>query len=86
MSDTEIVYAANEVYKRLGVSGSTQMFVLQHKHLRTLPVKHATSFPHCVLLVQNKQHLSQLTYSFTKISNILPVLRTYFSQQATPNI
>ncbi|EOO12883.1 hypothetical protein [Bacillus cereus] len=30
MSDTKIVYTANEVYKRLGVSGSTQMFVLQH--------------------------------------------------------
>ncbi|MGH0590241.1 hypothetical protein ACQVQY_30065, partial [Bacillus mycoides] len=62
MSDTEILYTANEVYKRLGVSGSTQMFVLQHlSHiaypscktcnifptLRTLPVKHATSFPRC---------------------------------------
>ncbi|QWG81600.1 hypothetical protein EXW27_29455 (plasmid) [Bacillus mycoides] len=66
MSDTEIVYTANEVYKRLGVSGSTQMFVLQHlSHLaypyfitcntflilRTLPVKHATSFPSCVLFL-----------------------------------
>ncbi|HFK1710229.1 hypothetical protein ABH963_003722 [Bacillus sp. RC55] len=61
MSDTEIVYTANEVYKRLGVSGSTQMFVLQHlSHiaypscktcniLRTLPV--------------NMQHLSHVAYS-----------------------
>ncbi|MFK4327536.1 hypothetical protein ABH948_003940 [Bacillus sp. RC218] len=46
MSDTEILYTANEVYKRLGVSGSTQMFVLQHLfHIAYPSCKTCSIFP-----------------------------------------